>query len=238
MKKITYFFLILGNSTIWPALSSAYCVIILFFCYCDLTPTPFSFCPDPNILKWKDNCFKKLSTKIGETTYVPRHTQLSGFKAMNVWLKVAMTVLIFEQQMFPKHRHNKWIYSECMGEWINQQRCYIVWNATINHSGLMRGRGKGQWCKEQWGEDAPFVVVYYSQSRPFWLYSSLEIISAVSFLTLTNRNRSINKKRLVMDHIMLLGKLTIQYIFRASRIYVHSVIHCQSFNQSTPFTII
>lgn len=56
------------------------------------------------------------------------------------------------------------IYSKCLGEWINQGRCYIVWNATINHSGLMSGRGKGQWCKEQWGEDALFVVIYYSES--------------------------------------------------------------------------
>lgn len=45
--------------------------------------------------------------------------------------------------IFP-HRYNKWIYSISMGECINQQRCCIVRNATINHSGLMSGRGKGQ----------------------------------------------------------------------------------------------
>lgn len=61
------------------------------------------------------------------------------------------------------HRNNKWSYSARMGEWINQQRCCFVWNATINHRGLMSGRGKGHWCRELWGEDAPFVVIYYSE---------------------------------------------------------------------------
>lgn len=28
----------------------------------------------------------------------------------------------------------------------------------------MSGGGKGQQCKELWGEDAPFVVIYYSES--------------------------------------------------------------------------
>lgn len=28
----------------------------------------------------------------------------------------------------------------------------------------MSGRGKGQRCKEQWGEGAPFVVIYCSES--------------------------------------------------------------------------
>lgn len=62
------------------------------------------------------------------------------------------------------HRNNKWSYSARMGERINQQRCCFVWNATINHRGLMSGRGKGHWRRELWGEDAPFVVIYYSES--------------------------------------------------------------------------
>lgn len=49
--------------------------------------------------------------------------------------------------LLPSHWHNKWAYCVRMGCWINQQRCCIVWNATINHRGLMSGRGKGQWCK-------------------------------------------------------------------------------------------
>lgn len=62
-----------------------------------------------------------------------------------VWQRDSMTVFDFA---FPPidiinvlfHMH---------GWMINQQRCCIVWNATINHSGLMSGRGKGQWRKEQ-----------------------------------------------------------------------------------------
>lgn len=117
-----------------------------------------------NTFKWKHNCLKKISSKIGATTNTPRHTQPSGVKAMNVWLKVTIDCVDFCAADVPQHKYNKWRNSECMGEWINQQRCYIVWNATINHSGLMSGNGKCQRCKEQLGEDAPFLFIYYSES--------------------------------------------------------------------------
>lgn len=81
------------------------------------------------------------------------HTQPSGFRTVG-----DSCILCFS------HRNNKWTYSVRMGEWINQQRCCFVWNATINHRGLMSGRRKGQWCKELWREDAPFVVIYYCES--------------------------------------------------------------------------
>lgn len=85
------------------------------------------------------------------------HTQPSWFQTFSEGLKAAAATCF-------SHRNNKWTYSACMGEWINQQRCCIVWNATINHRGLMSGREKGQRCMELWGEDAPFVVIYYSES--------------------------------------------------------------------------
>jgi len=41
----------------------------------------------------------------------------------------------------------------------------------------MSGRGKGQPCKKQWGEDAPFVVIYYCESvEAIWVCGSLGII--------------------------------------------------------------
>lgn len=56
----------------------------------------------------------------------------------------------------------------------------------------MSGRGKGQRCKELWGEDAPFVVIYYSESiktAPI-VHSTLSPVEL--FLTLTKRNRGID----------------------------------------------
>lgn len=176
----------------------------------------------------KHNSFKNIL----KDRHSCRHTSANGFKATEVWLKGTMTVLIFS--ISPQQRHNKWIYPECKGEWINQQRCYIVWNATINHSGLMSGRGKGQWCKEQWGEDAPFVVIYYgaNQLRPFWLYSSLKLISADSFLTLSNRNRAINMSTLVMGHTGWENWLYSTVGFWGVMIYIAEYMCVQFFNVS------
>lgn len=58
----------------------------------------------------------------------------------------------------------------------------------------MSGRGKGQQCTELWGEDAPFVVIYYSESTESPIvHSTLSPLEL--FLTLTERNRGIDVYR-------------------------------------------
>lgn len=56
----------------------------------------------------------------------------------------------------------------------------------------MSGRGKGQRCKELWGEDAPFVVIYYSESIETGPIVHLTLSPLELFLTLTKGNRGID----------------------------------------------
>lgn len=109
----------------------------------------------------------------------------SKFQSLSEGLKAAAVTYF-------SHRNNKWSYSACMGEWINQQRCCILWNATINHRGLMSGRGKGQRCMELWREDAPFVVIYCSESTETGAIVHSTLSPLELFLTLTKRNRGID----------------------------------------------
>lgn len=127
-------------------------------------------------------------------------------KSAQVWLKVPTTVWDF---WVSSHWYNKWIYSVRVGARINQQRCCIVWNATINHSGLMSGRGKGQWCK-RWRRGS--AICCYLLRQINWDLSDCtatsNLLPLTVFLTLSCRgekkwrNRCINiTKRGVMGHI-------------------------------------
>lgn len=176
----------------------------------------------------------KLSVAMAEDAAAPRSDSAFWYRINECMIKGYTGCGFF--CISPQHRHNKWLYSECMGEWINQQRCYIVWNATINHSGLMSGRGKGQWCKEQWGEDAPFVVIYYSESIETFLTAEFTgncfCWQASNFET----EPSICKRNKTETACYIWWKkCTIRYSIslRGHDIYswvcVHSIIQCQSF---------
>lgn len=132
-------------------ISSAQFITTFLLCiYLVMSPSRLLvFFPELNAIKWTF-CF--LSLKRG----TPPHP--------TIWIQNCWRMTEGCSSCSFSHRNNKWSYSARMGEWINQQRCCFVWNATINHRGLMSGREKGQWLRELWGEDAPFVVIYYSES--------------------------------------------------------------------------
>lgn len=124
------------------------------------------------------------------------------------------------------HRNNKWTYSVRMGEWINQQRCCFVWNATINHRGLMSEEGKVNGVRSC-GERMHHLLLFITVNQLEWTWGSLKV-----------RRDFLNITKLKLSSFSLFGDICSTHWSINGPLMVNNIIVIENNRKETWFTLL